>query len=815
MGEVFQARDTRLDRIVALKVAHAEFNDRSQREARAIAALNHPHIATLFDVGPDYLVMEYIEGEPLRGPLPMARTLLYAAQILEALEAAHARGIVHRDLKPANILIGKSGVKLLDFGLAQMKSAGAAADPAATMTVTGEGMIAGTLQYMSPEQLQGKDVDARSDIFAFGAVLYEMITGRRAFAGENAASVISAIMTAEPAPVAQLQPDTPAVLDHIIRLCLKKNPEERWQSAADIRHVLEMSDALAPVAPPASSSARRSAKGWWTAVAFVGGLAAAAAGFFFTAPKPPEPPTFRPITYSGRAAFPSLSPDGKQVAFIWTGEKGNDAGLYVQLLSGGNPLRLDTAPNCRAVWSADGSRLAFVTYDGLYTIPALGGARRRVANLPPGSQTAVRFAWAPDAAFFVLETDRPGLWVLPGDGGEPRALPHTNADDHSPAISPASDAVAFVRHTSTYNSQLYVLPVTHDGSPAGDAKPVTTGVWDVGEVEWSADGKELLFSGSSGSNNPTLWRIPWRGGKAVRMIVPAVIAAQPSVALHAARLAYTSAEIKTRLFKVDLTGGAAATPQPLPDAIGYHGDLSVSPDGSHIAFASNRTGTKEIWVANADGTNTSQLTSFNGPAVGSPRWSPDGKWIAFDGYAGGSSDIYVAAFDGGNWRRLTSDPANEVRPSWSHDGKWIYYSSNRSGDREIWKIPITGGPAAKVTKGLNAFETGDGQWLYVLTNDGISRMQPDGSGVVMVANGDVGSNFWTIGGKNVFLYDQQRRALFKTAFGLERFEKAYQFGDDSPQGGGLCFAVPNDERYLIFRRQTGQSSILMLAENFR
>src|SRR5260370_838125 len=196
MGQVFKARDTRLDRIVALKTSRAQFSDRFAGEARATAALNHPHIAALYDVGPDYLVMEFVEGETLRGPLPVARALLYGGQILEALEAAHRKGIVHRDLKPANIMVAKMGVKLLDFGLAQMKTPGPVGDQTASMALSSEGAIAGTLQYMSPEQRQGKEADPRSDIFAFGLVFYEMLNGRRAFSGDIAASIISAILTA-------------------------------------------------------------------------------------------------------------------------------------------------------------------------------------------------------------------------------------------------------------------------------------------------------------------------------------------------------------------------------------------------------------------------------------------------------------------------------------------------------------------------------------------------------------------------------------------------------------------------------------------
>jgi serine/threonine protein kinase len=204
IGEVFRARDKRLDRMVAVKIARDRFSDRFAQEARAIAALNNAHIATLYDIGPDYLVMEYVEGETLRCPLPLPRALQYAREILLALECAHSKGIVHRDLKPANIMVSKGGVKLLDFGLAQMKQAAPLSDQTATLAISVEGVIAGTLHYMSPEQLQGKPVDARSDIFSFGLVLYEMLTGRRAFSGDNAASVISAVMTAEPTPMREL-----------------------------------------------------------------------------------------------------------------------------------------------------------------------------------------------------------------------------------------------------------------------------------------------------------------------------------------------------------------------------------------------------------------------------------------------------------------------------------------------------------------------------------------------------------------------------------------------------------------------------------
>src|SRR5579863_5218786 len=238
MGEVYRARDSRLDRTVALKVSKREFTQRFEREARAVAALNHPHICTLFDVGPNYLVMEYVEGAPLKGPLPVDEALRLAAQIADALDAAHRKGIVHRDLKPANVMVTKSGVKLLDFGLAKIQTP-TDTEETITKALTNEGTILGTMQYMSPEQLQGKEADARSDIFAFGLVLYEMLTGKRAFQATSQASLIGAILHTEPPPLSTLVPAPPPALERLVRKCIAKDPDNRWQSARDIAGELQ------------------------------------------------------------------------------------------------------------------------------------------------------------------------------------------------------------------------------------------------------------------------------------------------------------------------------------------------------------------------------------------------------------------------------------------------------------------------------------------------------------------------------------------------------------------------------------------------
>ncbi len=814
MGEVYKARDPRLDRVVAIKVSKTEFSERFEREARATAALNHPHIATLHDVGADFLVMEFVEGETLRGPLPAARALLYGGQILEALEAAHRKGIVHRDLKPANIMVAKMGVKLLDFGLAQMK-APVTGDQTATMALSGEGTIAGTLQYMSPEQLQGKQADSRSDIFAFGLVFYEMLTGRRAFDGDNAASVISGIMTADPPALPQGQLAASPALERVLRQCIAKDPDDRWQSAADVRRALELVETT-PAATKAAPVGAQFRWGWIAAAAVCGALITAAV-FQRIGPKTPEPWTFRPLTYSGLAFTPSLSPDGKQAAFIWNGEKNQGFDLYLQLVNGGNPLRLpDAHPAGKPAWSPDGSRLAFIRRDGgLYVMPALGGSPQRVSI--PSSAATGDLAWAPSGAFFVFTGPGQGLVSVSAEGGEAHQLTKPAAGiDVSPSISPESSALAFVRRTSQFNSGVLVMPLNRDGTAAGPPQQITAGVWDISSLDWTADGREIIFAGSAGSGNSSLWRIGREGGKSVRFHSPTMVSAQPSVARQSGRMIYVNRQFETKIFKMALGPRGAGEPVPLIDTEGDQRDLGVAPDGSRIAFVSNRTGSKEIWIASNDGSNQTQLTFFNGPSVGSPRWSPDGKRIAFDGYAGGSSDIYLIPVEGGKPARLTSDAANEIRPSWSHDGEWIYFGWDKGRGSEIWKIRPSGGEPVQVTHhgGYHAFETPDGQWLYVINGRTLSSMRPGGSEETPLRN-DTTTDSWILGGHHVFLLapsgDLQRAPL-----GGSVFETVYPFGSlEAVSGGGTSIGVPHDESYLIYRRITRSVSTLILIESFR
>jgi Tol biopolymer transport system component len=710
-------------------------------------------------------------------------------------------------------MVTKRGVKLLDFGLAQMQSSTPVSDVTATMAVSVEGTIAGTLQYMSPEQLQGKPADARSDIFAFGLVLYELLTGRRAFDGDNAASVISAIMTGEPPALDLGRLGAPASTGRALKQCIAKDPDERWQSASDIRRALELVElASAPAQTPRSRA--RFPWVWVTGAAVVGALISAAV-FRSGSSNAPEQWTFRPLTFSGLAFVPSISPDGKQTAFVALAGNKQDLDLYVQLVNGGNPLRLlDAHPAGKPAWSPDGSKLAFARRDGsLYVMPALGGSPQRISS--SGTATTGDLTWSPSGTYFVFTGPGQGLFVVSAEGGEARQLtrPPSGADV-SPSISP-DGMLAFVRRTSTFNSAVFVMPLNRDGTSGGSAKEIATGVRDITGLDWTRDGREIVFAGSAGGGNRSLWRIARGGGKPARFPAPTMSSIQPSIARQAGRMVYVNREIETKVFKMPLEGHRGET-RSLIEGEGDQRDLGVAPDGSRIAFVSNRTGSNEIWIANNDGSNQTQLTFLNGPAVGSPRWSPDGKTIAFDGYAEGSSDIYLIPVEGGKPSRLTTDPANEIRPSWSHDGEWIYFGWDRGGTSEIWKIRRSGGEPVQVTHhgGYHAFETADGQWLYVQNGGTLVKMRPDGSEEALVRN-DVGQDSWVIGGRRLYLVASSGE-LQREPFGGSVFETVYRFADvTSVRGGGTVIGVPADESYLIYRLMTRSLGTLILIENFR
>lgn len=515
MGRVYKAIDTRLGRTVAVKVSLAGFTDRFRREARAVAALNHPHICTLYDLGANYLVMEYVNGEPLRGPMPLVKALSVAVAIAGALDAAHRKGIVHRDLKPANILLTETGPKLLDFGLAKLEPVpGAGAPESFTMVSTLQATIAGTTHYMSPEQLQGRPTDARSDIFSFGVVLFELLTGRPAFDGDNFASLIVSILTARPDARAYL-PTLPVDVERILDRALAKNPEDRWQSARDLGAALAMVAMPAPPPPAATPAARRSSPVAWALVVLLGlatfGLAWLQWGpsVSFGADVVAEAPAANaaqlqwfdrgghllgavgaPANYSN----PVLSPDGRRLAVsVRTSSQQRDILVFDLKTGAETRLTSDRADETNPVWSPDGSEI-------LYCSDRPGRRDLFVRSLVSGDDRLLLASdrnknpmdWARDGSAIYYSTDRAGgghdIWQLPLVGADRAPRPFLDSKDSHDWVALSPDARWLLcREGRSPHTRLLLRAVL---APAGE--------WPIGgdgvmEGHWRADGRQFFY----------------------------------------------------------------------------------------------------------------------------------------------------------------------------------------------------------------------------------------------------------------------------------------------------------------------------------
>jgi len=707
MGEVYRARDTRLDRQVAVKILppeyaqNAEFRARFEREARMISSMSDPHICALYDIGEaevdcdghaqrvSYIVMEYLEGESLadriaRGALPLEQSLRFGAEIADALSSAHRHGIVHRDLKPGNVMITAAGAKLLDFGLAKTASdCEVPEDPAATDAptdpITHTGFIVGTLPYMAPEQLEGRAADARTDIFALGVLLYEMATGRRAFVGTSSPSLASAILRDEPKPMSDVDPAVPRAFERLVRRCLVKDPEQRWQSAKDIaaelREIRDDTDGnrahgISTAGTPAAGTPPRRS---WMVVA--SGLAALVASAFVLAwfvrhrahdrPAPPRVDVSQLTTQPGVEWFPSLSPDGKWL--VYAGSSSGHRHIVLQGVGGQKPLDLteDSADdNDQPVFSPDGERIAFRSSregGGLFVMGRTGEAVRRV------TRAGFRPTWSPDGTQLAFTTEsvdlypqnaaeRSQLWTVTANGGEPRRL--YEGDAVLANWSPNNRRIAFTsRISNPFRADIFTIPVS-----GGRPVPVTDDVWTDWSPVWSPDGNFIYFASDRGGSM-NLWRIPLdeASGK-VRgapepITVPATSLAHPSISADGRHIAYTSAQVTANIQRLQF------------DPVTW------------------RTRGDPAWVT-----------------TGSRRWSspdpsPDGQWIAFYSLTQPEGHVYVARADGTGLRQVTGDAAIDRVPRWSPDGKWLVFFSNRGGPMELWKIRSDGSDLQPISKG--------------------------------------------------------------------------------------------------------------------
>jgi Tol biopolymer transport system component len=599
-------------------------------------------------------------------------------------------------------------VKILDFGLAKLTDRSELlptdATRAAGRPVSVEGSIAGMAAYMSPEQAEGRTLDARSDIFSFGIVLYELLSGHRPFSGDSPMKTMAAILDQEPKPLTGIPHD----LERIVARCLRKDPGKRWQTMADLKVAIEElkeeSDSGRLSSASEAAPARTSRKWQW-----LGGAAAVAslaAGVMWMSLERKPAERFRKVTlttYPGTETEPSLSPDGKQVAFVWNGETNGPMNVYVKLVDTGEPLRLtrSAVPDHQPRWSPDGHQIAFLRSGSIYVVPLLGGAEKKLVDAE-----AFRFDWSPDGKSMAL-AESAGIRLFTLATGESRQLTRVaevGGQDRSPVFSPDGSRVAFVRVAPNSGQQdVMVVPVT-----GGEVQAVTREAGFNQNPVWTRDGRELVFNRQWSA----LFRMPVEGGKPVRIAESDDNVCCASIARTGDRLVYSKQIVDMNIWTAGLTSGS----EPRRVIASTQRDFSaqVSPDGQRLAFSSDRTGGWEIWVSDGQGGHQTQLTSFGNAVADGARWSPDGKQIAFAALIKGNRDIYTISAEGGTPRRVTSEPSDEGRPWYSRDGKTLYFRSNRSGHDEIWRMSLPGGPVEQVTRrgAFDVQDSLDGKVLY-------------------------------------------------------------------------------------------------------
>ena len=762
MGEVYRATDTRLDRTVAVKIlpsdlsADRQFRERFDREARAVAALSHPHICALYDVGRDegvdFLVLEYLEGETLatrleKGALPLDQALRHAADIADALAIAHRSGIVHRDLKPANIFLTKAGAKLLDFGLAKTTApavVGTRASAAATAPerLTAQGTILGTFQYMAPEQLEGGAVDTRTDIFAFGAVLYEMVTGHKAFQGKSQASLIGAILKDDPPPIDKSQPLTPPSLDRIVRRCLAKNPDDRWQSAADLAHELRWTregrdrDSAALTI----GTAIRSPRVWRMPVAsaaagLVLGVALTGIAWIIVGPRAapaPRParfeiiPSTAPPLSSALVRTIAISPDGSHL--VYRSGTGSQAQLVVRPMNELAGRVLSVTGGNQPFFSPDGHWIGFNGSGRLQKIPITGGAAIPIGPVGAPERGAT---WTSDGRIIFASADQStGLVSVSADGGEPTVLTVPDASkgelDHwFPAMLPDSRGVLFtIVAADRDNNQVAVLDLK-----TGRRKPLIKG---GSQAEYIESGHLLYVAAGT---------------------------------LHAVRFDPVRLEV--------LSGPVAVADKVLTTGLGV-AQFSVSRGGTflYVPGGSDVPASRSLVWVDRQGREESIEAPPRAYAV--PRLSPDGTRIALQ-IRNRHDAVWIWDLRRQTLTPLSTDAGSGMLPVWTPDGRRIIFSSERGGSPNLyWQAADGSGTVERLTT------TARPQFPYSVSPDGartvIAQLSPD-------TQSDIG----------VLLQDRRTEMLIKTGF--QEFS-----AEISPDGRWLAYQSNESGRYEIYAR---------------
>jgi len=789
MGDVYLATDTKLGRQVALKLLPQEHTQDAQRlrrfnqEAKAASALNHPNILTIYEFGEadghHFIATEFIDGRSLRtaleetGRLSVAEALEVAVQVASALASAHEAGIIHRDIKPDNVMVRSDGyVKVLDFGLAKLTEATSPGTPVTSDARTVSGVVLGTTQYMSPEQATGGRIDARSDIFSFGAMLYELVTGQRAFKGDSPMTIVTAILTGEPAP---LPPTVPAPLMSIIQRCLRKDPARRFQTMPDLKAALEDARDAASVATQRYAPSKRALL-WGIATSAVIAL-----GIFVWRElgnsDPGEPARAVPLTtLPGLARYPSFAPSADRVVFTWSGTTQNNPDIWVQQVDGGTPLRLttDAANDFNPVWSPDGRLIAFLRArpepgrHEVRVIPPLGGPDRMLTEIHVGGGTVLTppwLTWCADSSCLIA-THSPGgnapdaLFVISLETGDKRQLTHPASPalgDISPAVSPDGSRLVFRRSAGLFVGELYELSLNSGMIATGEPRRLTIPTLNAEYPVWMPDGREILFSARG-----SLWRLRTGGDASPARLpfvgeygqMPAVSRAQPG---RPSQLVYVRSFEDGNIWRLE-TDAPGAAPRSAPSIAIASTRLDdmpqLSPDARRVVFTSDRSGDWEIWLSDTDGGNAVALTSMKAVAAGYPHWSANGDQVVFHSNVDGQWDVYVVAAAGGRPRRVTDHPTSDDFPSFSRDGRSIYFSSNRGGGQQqsLWKVAVAGGNPTQVAAraAYAAQESPDSAHVYyVETIDAPSalwRMPVTGGPAEKVLDGVYLANYAVLAG---------------------------------------------------------------------
>jgi len=789
MGEVYRARDTRLDRTVAVKILRKglaetpEVRQRFEREARAVSSLNHPHICALYDVGHqdgiEYLVMEYLEGETLaarieKGPLPSADLLRYASQIADALDKAHRQGMVHRDLKPGNVMLTKAGAKLLDFGLAkggEILQGDMGSSPTVSRALTAQGTIVGTMQYMSPEQLEGKDAGARSDIFSFGSMLYEMATGKKAFEAKSQASLIAAILKEEPRPMRELQPMTPLLLEHIVKTCLAKDPDERPQSAHDLKLELDWireSSGISDVAKLGVERpwARRKATGILIAFGVLALVGVAVSVFLFRRQMPPAERLEFAIPVQDEASHLALSPDGRMLAFVSPNEASGANLLTVQRVgSSGGAVLAGTDGASYPFWSPDNAYVAFFADGKLKKIAAAGGVPQILASATSGRGGS----WGRRGVIVYAPQAGGWLWTVNGDGSN--AAPLTNKifapteDSHRwPIFLPDGENFLFFagiftnasddRSSGIYLSSLSgkekrLLLLAHSnpgyangylfyvderrslratpvdvskGTTPGETQVVADQVGFQPSTYWGAyavaENGTVVYNQTVGASMSVL---TWygRAGKELGHVGDVGVLANPALSPDNSRVAVDITDVRANNVNIWLSdlnhaNNSRFTFGPSEDVAGIW-----SRDGTLVAFRSILTVYAHIFSKQTQGLQPAKsLFEVTQDDIVPNSWSIDNKEILCTYHpATGGSDLVLIPASGGKIVPFLATKAEETSGQISPDGKWVAYASNESGD---WEIYVTTFPAAsgkwQVSRGggIEPRWRGDGKEIFYI-----------------------------------------------------------------------------------------------------